>query len=55
MDIEFDPFEEYSSSWDEAVEFGHKVQEALFDLHKNMYKYNAMLEHASNRDIYSDE
>ena len=55
VDIEFDPFEEYSSSWDEAVEFGHKVQEALFDLHKNMYKYNAMLEHASNREIYSDE
>ena len=55
VDIEFDPFEEYSSSWDEAVEFGHKVQEALFDLHKNMYKYNAMIEHASNREIYSDE
>ena len=55
VDIEFDPFDEYSSSWDEAVEFGHKVQEALFDLHKNMYKYNAMIEHASNREIYSDE
>ena len=55
VDIEFDPFDEYEKSFDEAVEFGHKVQEALFDLHKNMYKYNAMLEHASNREIYSDE
>ena len=54
MDIEFDPFEEYESSWDEAFGFGVKVQDALFNLHKNLYKRSAILEQASNRDVYSN-
>lgn len=44
VDMEFDPFDEYCNSFDDAVEFGHKVYEALFDLHKNLYKYNAILD-----------
>lgn len=55
VDLEFDPYEEYEQSWDEAFEFGTRVHTALFDLHKNLYKYNAILEQASNQDIYSNE
>lgn len=55
VDLEFDPYEEYEQSWDEAFEFGTRVQTALFELHKNLYKYNAILEQASNQDIYSNE
>lgn len=53
--MEFDPYEEYEESWNEAFEFGKRAQEALFDLNKNIYKYTAILDQASNRDIYSDE
>ena len=55
VDMEFDPYDEYESSWEEAFEFGKKAQEALFDLNKNLYKHNAILEQASNRDVYSSE
>lgn len=55
VDMEFDPYDEYESSWEEAFEFGKKAQEALFDLNKNLYKYNAILEQASNKDVYSNE
>lgn len=55
VDLEFDPYEEYEQSWDEAFEFGTRVQTALFELRKNLYKYNAILEQASNQDIYSNE
>ena len=55
VDMEFDPYDEYESSWEEAFEFGKKAQEALFDLNKNLYKHNAILEQASNRDVYSNE
>lgn len=55
VELEFDPYEEYEESWNEAFEFGVQVQTALFNLHKNIYKYTAILEQASNRDIYSDE
>lgn len=27
----------------------------MFELNKNLYKYNAILEQASNQDIYSNE
>ena len=54
VDMEFDPYE-YESSWEEAFEFGKKAQEALFDLNKNLYKHNAILEQASNKDVYSNE
>lgn len=27
----------------------------MFELRKNLYKYNAILEQASNQDIYSNE
>ena len=27
----------------------------MFELHKNLYKYNAILEQSSNRDVYSNE
>ena len=53
--LEFDPYEEYEESWNEAFQMGIEVQTALFDLNKNLYKYNAILEQATNRDIYSDE
>lgn len=55
VDLEFDPYEEYEQSWNEAFEFGTRVQTALFELRKNLYKYNAILEQASNQDIYSNE
>lgn len=55
VDLEFDPYEEYEESWNEAFEFGLKTQAALFELHKNLYKYTAIIEQVSNRDIYSDE
>ena len=55
VDMEFDPYDEYESSWEEAFEFGKKAQEALFDLSKNLYRHNAILEQASNRDVYSNE
>ena len=55
VDMEFDPYDEYESSWEEAFEFGKKAQEALFDLSKNLYKHNAILEQASNKDVYSNE
>lgn len=55
VDLEYDPYEEYEESWNEAFEFGLKVQAALFELHKNLYKYTAIMEQTSNRDIYSDE
>ena len=55
VDMEFDPYDEYESSWEEAFEFGKKAQEALFDLNKNLYKHNAILEQASNKDVYSNE
>ena len=54
VDLEFDPFEEYESSWNEAFEFGLRVQNALFDLHKNLYRHSAILQQAQNKDIYSD-
>ena len=54
VDMEFDPYDEYESSWEEAFEFGKKAQEALFDLSKNLYKHNAILEQASNKDVYSN-
>ena len=53
--MEFDPYDEYESSWEEAFEFGKKAQEALFDLSKNLYKHNAILEQSSNRDVYTDD
>ena len=40
--MEFDPYDEYESSWEEAFEFGKKAQEALFDLSKN-------------KDVYTDD
>lgn len=55
VELEFDPYEEYEESWNEAFEFGQRAQAALFNLNKNLYKYTAILEQASNRDIYSDE
>lgn len=55
VDMEFDPYEEYEASWDEAFEFGTKVQTALFDLNKNLYKHNAILEQSSNKDVYTDD
>lgn len=55
VDLEFDPYSEYEQSWDEAFQFGLRVQTALFELHKNLYKYNAILEQSSNRDVYSNE
>ena len=55
VDMEFDPYDEYESSWEEAFEFGKKAQEALFDLSKNLYKHNAILEQSSNRDVYTDD
>ena len=55
VDMEFDPFEEYCQSFDEAVEFGHRVSNALFDVQKNLYKYNAILDHASNEEVYEDD
>lgn len=55
VNIEFDPFDEYCQSFDEAVEFGHRVSNALFDLQKNLYKYNAILDQASNEDVYKDD
>lgn len=55
VDMEFDPFDEYCQSFDEAVEFGHRVSNALFDLQKNLYKYNAILDHASNPEVYGDD
>lgn len=27
----------------------------MFELHKNLYKYNAILEQSSNKDVYSNE
>ena len=27
----------------------------MFDLHKNLYRFNAIIDHASNREIYSNE
>lgn len=55
VDLEYDPYEDYEESWNEAFEFGKRAQAALFELNKNIYKYTAILEQASNRDIYSDE
>ena len=55
VDMEFDPFEEYCQSFDEAVEFGHRVSNALFDVQKNLYKYNAILDHSSNEEVYEDD
>ncbi len=55
VDLEFDPFEEYSSSLDEAFEYGDRVQTIMFELNKNLYKYNAILDQASNKDVYSNE
>ena len=55
VDMEFDPYSEYEQSWNEAFEFGLRVQTALFELHKNLYKYNAILEQSSNKDVYSNE
>ena len=55
VDLEYDPYEEYEESWNEAFEFGKRAQSALFELNKNLYKYTAILEQASNRDIYSVE
>jgi len=54
VDLEFDPYEEYEESWEEAFEFGSRAQTALFELHKNLYKWNAILEQSSNKDIYKD-
>ena len=54
VDLEFDPYEEYEQSWNEAFEFGLRVQTALFELSKNLYRHSAILEQASNKDIYSD-
>lgn len=54
VDLEFDPYEEYEQSWNEAFEFGLRVQTALFELSKNLYKHSSILEQASNKDIYSD-
>lgn len=55
VDLEFDPYEEYEQSLEEAFEFGIAVQSALFELHKNLYKYDAILDQASYRDVYSDD
>ena len=55
VDMEFDPYDEYESSWEEAFEFGERAQSALFNLTKNLYKHNAILEQASNKDVYSNE
>lgn len=55
VDLEYDPYDDYEESWNEAFEFGKRAQAALFELNKNLYKYTAILEQASNRDIYSDE
>lgn len=44
LDLEFDPYEEYENSFDEAFEYGKKVQIALFELNKNLYKHNAILD-----------
>ena len=54
VDMEFDPYDEYEASWDEAFEFGEKAQSALFNLNKNLYKHNAILEQTSNRDVYTN-
>ena len=55
VDLEFDPYEEYEQSFNEAFEFGTKVQTAQFELHKNLYRYNAMLDQASHREVYLDD
>lgn len=44
VDLEFDPFEEYESSWNEAFDFGLRVQTALFELRKNLYRHGAILQ-----------
>lgn len=55
VDMEFDPYEEYEQSWNEAFEFGKRAQEALFELDKNLYRRSAILDHASRRDVYQDD
>ena len=55
VDMEFDPYDEYESSWDEAFEMGSRAQTALFNLNKDLYKHGAILEQASNKDVYSNE
>jgi hypothetical protein len=40
---------------DEAFEYGDRVQTIMFELNKNLYKYNAILDQASNKDVYSNE
>ena len=54
VDMEFDPYDEYEESWQEAFEIGERAQSALFDLTKKLYKHNAILEQASNKDVYSN-
>ena len=42
-------------SWKEAFELGERAQSALFNLTKNLYKHNAILEQAANKDVYANE
>lgn len=53
--LEFDPFQEYEQSWEEAFAIGQKVQTSLFELKKNLYRRNAILEQTGKRDIYSNQ
>lgn len=46
VDLEFDPYEEYEQSWNEAFDFGLRVQTALFELRKNLYRHGAILQQA---------
>ena len=55
VDMEFDPYDEYEESWKEAFELGERAQSALFNLTKNLYKHNAILEQAANKDVYANE
>lgn len=55
VDMEFDPYDEYEESWKEAFELGERAQSDLFNLTKNLYKHNAILEQSANRAVYTDD